>query len=59
MNGKLKIVSGVVVFGMIIALVYVVKMGLDADRWIDRCADETSGEYIADEAARTATCATD
>ena len=52
-----------VFFAVFIAIVLVVLVALYAWRmleindWIDRCADETSGSYIADQKARETHCA--
>lgn len=38
------------------ALALIVKAGLEANDWIDRCADATSHRYIENDQERNAAC---
>jgi hypothetical protein len=37
-------------------IILAVKSGIDADNYISRCLDETSGSYISDKAEHQAAC---
>jgi hypothetical protein len=39
-----------------VALAFLVKAGLDANDWIDRCADNSSHRYIENERDRSVAC---
>ena len=43
----------VVALGLVALLIW---SGLGVNKWIDLCADETSGRYIFDDATRRAKC---
>ena len=48
-------------FGLVGAFCFVVGVvlgiyGGDMNTWIDFCADDTSGKYISDDAARATSC---
>ncbi|MBB3607924.1 4-hydroxybenzoate polyprenyltransferase [Rhizobium sp. BK602] len=52
----LRMVVYVLILGALLYLVLVAIAFYKINDWIDRCADQTSGQYIWHEAARKITC---
>lgn len=56
MRPAFRYVAAAIGFVVLISVGLVVKGLLDANDYIDRCADETSGRYIFDKEARATAC---
>ena len=56
MRQILKFAAAALGFGVLIGVGVAVKLAFDTNDWIDRCADETSGRFISDEATRSTAC---
>ncbi|WP_426131787.1 hypothetical protein [Pararhizobium sp. PWRC1-1] len=56
MRPAFRYIAAAIGFGILISVGVVVKGLLDANDYIGRCADETSGRYIFDKEARATAC---